>query len=393
MVQGNENEPAVTAEPPMPKLLVVDDEARQMTALCNTLRDQGYETTGFSAGQAALEALRSTKFDLVLTDLMMPEMDGITFLRAALALDPTLVGVVMTGHGSVETAVEAMKSGALDYILKPFKLSAVIPVLSRAMTVRRLRLENAVLEQRVRERTKQLETANSALEDANKELEAFSYSVSHDLRTPLRHVDGFAQMLASRYEDQLPEAAQRLLAKVCTGAQRSQQLIDDLLNFSRLGRQPLQKRQVSLSRLVEEVLREHQGEREGRQVDVAVDALPDIQGDHALLKQVFVNLISNALKFTRKREHAVIRVAVEDAGEQWHFFVQDNGAGFDMQYAEKLFGVFQRLHHEDQFPGTGVGLSIVQRIIHRHGGRIWAEAEVDKGATFHFTLPKASGLE
>jgi len=374
----------------MPKLLVVDDEVRQMTALCNTLRDQGYETTGFSAGQPALEALRSTKFDLLLTDLMMPEMDGITFLRAALALDPTLVGVVMTGHGTIETAVEAMKSGALDYILKPFKLSAVIPVLSRAMTVRRLRLENAVLEQRVRERTKQLEAANSALEDANKELEAFSYSVSHDLRAPLRHVDGFAQMLASRYKDQLPEAAHGLLAKVCNGAQRSQQLIDDLLNFSRLGRQPLQKRQVSLSELVAEVLREHQGEREGRQVDVSVDALPDIQGDYALLKQVFVNLISNALKFTRKRERAVIRIAVEDAGEQWHFFVQDNGAGFDMQYAEKLFGVFQRLHREDQFPGTGVGLSIVQRIIHRHGGRIWAEAEVDKGATFHFTLPKAS---
>jgi len=358
-----------------------------MTALCDTLRDQGYETTGFSAGQAALDALRQTKFDLLLTDLMMPGMDGIALLRAALEIDRDLVGIVMTGHGTIDTAVEAMKTGALDYILKPFKLSAVIPVLSRAMTVRRLRLENAALERRVRERTAELETANQALEDANKELEAFSYSVSHDLRAPLRHVDGFAQLLVSGYNEQLPPPAQRLLKNVCNGAKRLGQLIDDLLNFSRLGRRPLEKRTISLSAIVSQVLDELKGEREGRQMEIRISPLPDCLGDASLLKQVFMNLLTNALKFTRKCDQAIIEIGCEEKPGEIACFVRDNGAGFDMQFADKLFGVFQRLHRDDQFEGTGVGLSIVQRIIHRHGGRIWAEAAVDQGATFHFTLP------
>jgi len=375
--------------PALARLLVVDDEIRQMTALCDTLRDHGYETTGFSAGQAALDAMREMKFDLLLTDLMMPGMDGIALLRAALALDPDLVGIVMTGHGTIDTAVEAMKTGALDYILKPFKLSAVIPVLSRAMTVRRLRRENAELEQRVRERTTELEAANGALESANKELEAFSYSVSHDLRAPLRHIDGFAQLLMSGYGEQLPPAAQRLLQNVCNGAERLGQLINDLLNFSRLSRQPLDKQTVNLSRLVQQVLAELHAERDGRQVEIRVDSLPNCLGDPSLLKQVFVNLLSNALKFTRKREQALIEVGCREEAGELICFVRDNGAGFDMQYAGKLFGVFQRLHGVDQFEGTGVGLSIVQRIIYRHGGRIWAEDEVDKGGVFHFTLPVA----
>ncbi|MEI9895038.1 MAG: response regulator [Chthoniobacter sp.] len=385
---AQESPPAPTSD--LPRLLVVDDEVRQMTALCDTLRDHGYATTGFSAGQAALDAMRETKFDLLLTDLMMPGMDGIALLRAALERDPDLVGIVMTGHGTIDTAVEAMKTGALDYILKPFKLSAVIPVLSRAMTVRRLRRENAELERRVRERTVELEAANGALEAANKELEAFSYSVSHDLRAPLRHIDGFAQLLSSGYADQLPPPAQRLLQNVCKAAERLGTLIDDLLNFSRLSRQPLVKQTVSLSNLVQLVLDELQAEREGRRVEIRLEELPDCLGDRSLLRQVFVNLLSNALKFTRKRDPAVIEIGCrEEAGEPV-YFVRDNGAGFDMQFAGKLFGVFQRLHGVDQFEGTGVGLSIVQRIIHRHGGRIWAEAELDKGATFRFTLPSPS---
>ncbi|MDR3404911.1 MAG: response regulator [Chthoniobacter sp.] len=373
----------LTPAPALARLLVVDDEVRQMTALCDTLRDHGYETTGFSAGQAALDAMRKMKFDLLLTDLMMPGMDGITLLRAALELDPDLVGIVMTGHGTIDTAVEAMKTGALDYILKPFKLSAVIPVLSRAMTVRRLRRENAELAQRVRERTDELEAAN-------KELEAFSYSVSHDLRAPLRHIDGFSQLLMSGYGEQLPPAAQRLLQNVCNSAERLGNLINDLLNFSRLSRQPLNKQNVRISSLVQQVLEELQAEREGRQVDIRIGSLPDCLGDASLLKQVFVNLLSNALKFTRQRGPAIIEIGSREEAGELVYFVRDNGAGFDMQFASKLFGVFQRLHGPDQFEGTGVGLSIVQRIIHRHGGRIWAEAELDKGATFHFTLPAPS---
>jgi two-component system sensor histidine kinase/response regulator len=365
---------------PLTRILVVDDEARQMTALCDTLRDHGYETAGYSSSTAALAALKESKFDLLLTDLMMPEMDGIALLRAAHEIDGDLVGIMMTGHGTIDTAIEAMKAGALDYILKPFKLSVVLPVLSRALTVQRLRLENADLERRVRERTAELEAAN-------KELEAFSYSVSHDLRAPLRHIDGFAQRLVKDYADQLPPPAHRLLERVCHGAQRLGLLIDDLLNLSRFSRQPLAKRNVNLASLVEQVLGELHSEREGRQVEIHLGHLPECLGDASLLKQVFINLLSNALKFTRKREPAIIEIECQAQPGELMFTIRDNGAGFDMQYAGKLFGVFQRLHSTEEFEGTGVGLSIVHRIIHRHGGRTWAEAETNKGATFRFTLP------
>lgn len=371
------------------RLLIVDDEQRQMTALCETLNDHGYQTTGFASSKAALAAVEKGKFDLLLTDLMMPEMDGIALLRGAHEVDPDLVGIVMTGQGTIDSAVEAMKAGALDYILKPFKLSVVLPVLSRALTVRKLRLENIALEKSVRERTAELETANRELEFANKELEAFSYSISHDLRAPLRHIDGFSEILMQNHGAQLPEAGQRLLQNVRNGAQRLGQLIDDLLRFSRLSRQPLMMSKVSLARLVQHVLGELESERVGRQVDIRVGDLPDCLGDYALLKQVFTNLLTNALKFTRKREQALIEISAEASGKEIVCFVRDNGAGFDMQFATKLFGVFQRMHKESEFEGTGVGLSIVQRIIHRHGGRIWAEAELGKGACFHFTLPAA----
>jgi len=362
---------------------------RQMNALCDTLRDQDYDVTGYTSSAAALAALREQKFDLLLTDLMMPEMDGIALLRAAHESDPDLVGVLMTGQGTIDSAVEAMKAGALDYILKPFKLSVVLPVLSRALTVRRLRLENAALEQSVRERTADLEVANRELQAANKELEAFSYSVSHDLRTPLRHIDGFSQILAESHAPELTEPAQRLLQKVRDGAKRLGLLIDELLNFSRLSRQPLVARRVNVADLVKAVLSELEPERVGRQVEIRLGHLPDCMGDLGLLRQVFINLLSNAQKFTRHRAPAIIEVGCESKNGEHIYSIRDNGAGFDMKYASRLFGVFQRLHSDSQFEGTGVGLSIVQRIIHRHGGTIAVEAEVDKGACFQFTLPAA----
>jgi len=373
-------ETTVMPDQDLARILIVDDEAAQMKALCDTLRDQGYVTTGFASAKAALDELRSHKFDLILTDLMMPEMDGIALLRSALETDPNLIGIIMTGEGTISSAVEAMKTGALDYILKPFKLSAILPVLSRALAVRRLRIRNAELEQRVRERTAELEAAN-------RDLESFCASVSHDLRAPLRHIDGFSNLLVENYASQMPEEAQRLLRFVSTSTRRLGQLIDDLLHFSRLGRQQLSKRPVNISALVQEVLDELGREPDGRSIDIRVGELPDTVGDHSLLKQVFVNLFSNAFKFTRQKEKPIMEVGWRQQGGEAVYFVRDNGAGFDMEHARKLFGVFQRLHTNEEFEGTGVGLSIVQRIIHRHGGRIWAEAGVDKGAEFFFTLP------
>jgi PAS domain S-box-containing protein len=237
---------------------------------------------------------------------------------------------------------------------------------------------NIELEERVAERTAQLEMAN-------KELEAFSYSVSHDLRAPLRAVDGFSQAMLEDYGSQLPPPAQHYLLTIRQGAQRMGNLIDDLLTFSRLSRAPLNKQSVNTDKLVGSVLEDLHSERQGRQIEIQMGELPSCQGDPALLKQVWVNLLSNALKYTRHRYSAVIEIGCQVEAETV-YFVRDNGAGFDMRYVHKLFGVFQRLHRADQFEGTGVGLAIVQRIVNRHGGRIWAEAALDRGASFYFTL-------
>jgi len=368
----------------LPRILIVDDEAPQMNALCDTLRPHGFECIGVTNGTAALAALREQTFDLLVSDLAMPEMSGIDLLRAAMQIDPDLVGIIMTGQGTIATAVDAMKSGALDYILKPFKVSAVVPVLSRALAVRQLRRENAALRRRVDERTTELEFANV-------ELEAFCYSVSHDLHAPLRAIDGLATILVEDFSTTMSPEAHELLGGISVSAQRMGRLIDDLLRLSRLGRQPLSLQPVSCGALVQEVLDELRSTYEDRQIESTVGDLPDCVGDPGLLRQVFVNLLSNAFKFTRHREHAVVTVGCDRQPQQSVYYIRDNGAGFDMQNAKHLFGVFQRFHQANEFEGTGIGLSIVQRIVRRHGGRVWAEAAVDEGACFYFTLP-APGL-
>ena len=235
------------------------------------------------------------------------------------------------------------------------------------------------LEQRVIERTAQLEAANH-------ELEAFSYSISHDLRAPLRAINGFARILLEEYAPHLADDAQEYLQLIRDNAQHMGQLIDDLLAFARLSRQPLTKQPVAPADLVRQALNDLRVMQGERRIDFRTDDLPLCQADPALLKQVFINLLANAIKFTDRREVAVITVGCRKEQGEPVYFVRDNGVGFNMAYVDKLFGVFQRLHRADEYEGTGVGLAIVQRIIHRHGGRIWAEAAVNQGATFSFTL-------
>jgi light-regulated signal transduction histidine kinase (bacteriophytochrome) len=245
-----------------------------------------------------------------------------------------------------------------------------------AAEVRRL---NAELEGRVRQRTEQVEAIN-------KELEAFTYSVSHDLRAPLRGMSGFARVLEEDYGDRLDDDGRRYLEIIKSNAAQMGRLIDDLLSLSRLGRQPLKAATISLDELAQDAFREASADDKNRSIEFTIDPLPKPTGDANLIKQVLINLLSNAVKFTRNAAPARIHVGSTSQNGDVVYFVQDNGAGFDMRYANKLFGVFQRLHGPEEFAGTGVGLAIVKRIVERHGGRIWAEGEPGKGATFYFTL-------
>ncbi len=245
----------------------------------------------------------------------------------------------------------------------------------------------SILEQRVLERTTQLAVAN-------KELEAFSYSVSHDLRAPLRSVDGFSLTLLERYESLFDDKGKHYLHRIRAASQRMGQLIDDLLNLSRVTRSEMQRQTVDLSTIVTEIITDLQQSSEERTVEIKIQPQMIIQGDGRLLRVVLENLLNNAWKFTSKTQHPRIEFGILDRsggvgdGGSGVYFVRDNGAGFEMSYVHKLFGAFQRLHSTDEFPGTGIGLATSQRIIHRHGGEIWAEAEIDRGAAFYFTLPQ-----
>lgn len=252
-------------------------------------------------------------------------------------------------------------------------------------------LQNADKEKRAMELTKanaELVVAEEQLKAANDELEAFSYSVSHDLRAPLRAIHGYTQILKEDYGEQLNEDANRVMNNIMKSAQKMGMLVDDLLAFSRLGRKELQEQDINMDNMVQEICSELQNEQPQRVIEFHTKPLQSAQADNTTIRQVWYNLIANAINYTGHRAQAIIEIGSEIKGTEIIYYVKDNGAGFDMRYANKLFGVFQRLHSEDEFEGTGVGLAIVQRIILKHKGRVWAEGKVDEGATFYFTLNK-----
>ena len=262
----------------------------------------------------------------------------------------------------------------------PLCLSAVLDITARKTVEEEVTRLNAALEQRVKQRTLELE-------DSNKDLESFIYSISHDLRAPLRNMAGFSTIILEDFATRVPEEVLGYVKRIQAGNEKMLRLVDDLLRFSRLGRKPLDLAPTDLNVLLEEALGDLSNEMEGRDVQWRRKSLPIAQCDRGLMRQVFVNFLSNALKYSRPRKPAIISVGTEVRDGLQMIYIQDNGVGFDMKYKEKLFGVFQRLHGASEFEGNGVGLAMVARILHRHGGQALAEGAVDRGATFRFTFP------
>lgn len=364
------------------RILIVDDEEPHRRLLSTALGRSGHVAIGVGNGQEALAVLREGGFALIITDLKMPGMDGISLLRSARALDPDLVGIVMTGHGSIASAVESMRAGAQDYILKPFDLKNLLQVVSRAYAMRELMIENKQLLQSVRRQAQDLEAAN-------RELDAFSYSVSHDLKGPLQAISGFSRLLIEGYRDALDPAARRYLEFIQGETQRMSEITEDLLMLAQVTGAEISSEPLDLSAIAEGVVAGLAHRHPERRCVVEIQPGLTAKGDARLLTIALENLLGNAWKFTGKRADARIEFgAVAQAGRR-EYYVRDNGVGFDMQHGVKLFTPFHRQHDATQFEGTGVGLSIVKRIVERHGGRVWAEAAPDAGATFYFSLGEA----
>jgi signal transduction histidine kinase len=353
---------------PRARVLVVEDNA-DLRSYLSTLLSNDYEVSTAADGLAGLEAARERGPDLVVSDVMMPRLDGVGLVRA-LRADPrtaSLPVILLSARVGEESSIAGLDAGSDDYLAKPFSARELLARVRTHIALARTR-----------------EAWARELERANRELDAFSYSVSHDLRAPLRAIGGFAHAIAEDYASVLDEAGRGYLGRVVQGVERMNELIDALLALARISRAPVVAVDVDLSARAARVVADLRHTNPERRVDVSIADDLVARADGALLDVVLANLLGNAWKFTSKTEEA--RIAVGRSGDG-AFFVRDNGAGFAIEHESRLFAPFQRLHAASEFEGTGVGLATVQRVIHRHGGRIWVEAAVGEGATFFFTLP------
>jgi two-component system, sensor histidine kinase and response regulator len=401
------------------QILVAEDSPTQAEQLKYCLASRGFAVTVATNGKDALVAAAETKPDMVISDVMMPEMDGFALCReikSRTGLKDVPV-VLLTSLSSPQDVLKGLESGADNFIRKPYDKKYLLSRIEHILKNRELR-KTQQMEEGVNlsfggqeyfitaerqqildllistyegavQLNEEFETEQRALQAANKDLESFSYTVSHDLRGPLRQIDAYCALLQESHGATLDTEAQRFLNIIRNTTKNMARLIEDLLDMARLGRQRIAVRMTDLSAVLDSVLQELQAEAGTRNIEWRIGTLPMVACDPGLVRPVLSNLLANAVKYTRRREHAIIQVDHLMTGGETVIFVRDNGAGFDPRYADRLFGVFQRLHTADEFEGTGVGLATVQRIIQKHGGRVWAEGEVDKGATFFFTLGPA----
>jgi len=386
------------------RILTVDDSLTYLHEVAGTLRDEGYDVIPARSGEEALELLAVQTVDCILLDLVMPGLSGQETCRRikGTAAWRDIPLIMHTALEEQDAMIEGINAGADDYIAKSSDLEVLRARLRAQLRRKQFEDENRNIREQLLQKELEITVANSArelaetravfveeLERKNSELEAFSYSVSHDLRAPLRSIDGFSQLLLEDCGGKLDSKGQDYLRRVCESAQRMSEIIDDLLLLSRVSSAELKRDLVNLESIAGAAFEELKKKEPDRQVELCVAGELLAEADSRLMWVAFDNLLGNAWKFTAKVAGARIELGVEQKSEGRVFFIRDNGAGFDMSYAERLFRPFQRLHTESDFPGTGIGLATVHRIIDRHGGRIWAEGMVGQGATFYFTIPTA----
>jgi signal transduction histidine kinase len=380
-------------------ILLVDDQPANLIALEAMLQGLGQNLIKAESGREALKWLLTHDFAVILLDVKMPGMDGFetaTLIRQRDKSRHTPILFLTAADNTQTQAVRGYAVGAVDYLVKPvvpeFVRSKVAVFVELAKKTELLRRQAQLLAQSEQAALELAETRAELvrdLEHKNRELESFSYAVSHDLRAPLRRIDNFSRAVLESQGDRVDESGRRFLSRIREASQHMSQLIDDVLYLSRVTRAELREQDADLSAIATLILTRLQENEPGRTVDIKIRPGVIVTGDSQLLRIALENLLENAWKFTSKQAESRIEFGVTQPSGEPTYFVRDNGAGFDMTYSDRLFGPFQRLHPQDEFPGSGIGLATVQRIVHRHGGRVWAEGLVGQGATFQFTLGRA----
>jgi signal transduction histidine kinase len=380
---------------PIGDILLVDDRPDNLRLLLNILKDKGYKVRCVTNGAMALRVSLRHPPDLILLDIQMPEMNGYQVCEQLKAKPETreIPVIFLSVIEETKEKVHAFNVGGVDYITKPFQVKEVVARVENQLQILRLqnklKEQNIRLEQEIRDRKaieQQLLELNREMKRSNQELEQFAYVVSHDLQAPLGTIASFAQLLQNRYQAQLDGKALQFIDRIITGSLRMQQLIDDLLQYSRVGRLTKEFEPVNCEQVLSQSLANLETEINATQAQIIHDPLPAIAGNPLGLLQLFQNLISNALKYRHPQISPRIYISVSPREDMWLFSIQDNGIGIETKHLERIFQIFQRLHSDKEYPGTGIGLAICKKIVELHGGTIWVESAPAQGSTFYFSI-------